>query len=52
MASSEALSHAYLEAHPADAARVLERLAPASAAALLQSYFEGDASAPNLVAAR
>ncbi|MBK6972498.1 MAG: magnesium transporter [Sterolibacteriaceae bacterium] len=37
MASSEALSYAYLEAHPADAARVLERLAPASAAALLQS---------------
>lgn len=37
MASSEELSYAFLEAHPADAARVLERLAPASAAALLQS---------------
>lgn len=29
------LSYAYLEGHPADAARVLERLAPAAAAALL-----------------
>lgn len=37
MASSEKLTHAFLEAHPADAARVLERLAPAPAAALLQS---------------
>ena len=37
MASSEELSYAYLEAHPADAARVLERLAPDSAAALLQT---------------
>ncbi len=37
MASSEALTYAFLEAHPADAAHVLERLAPASAAALLQS---------------
>lgn len=37
MASSEELSYAFLEAHPVDAARVLERLAPASAAALLQS---------------
>jgi len=37
MASSEDLTYAFLEAHPADAARVLERLAPASAAALLQS---------------
>lgn len=35
MASSEDLSYAFLEAHPADAARVLERLAPAAAAALL-----------------
>lgn len=37
MASSEDLSYAFLEAHPTDAARVLERLTPASAAALLQS---------------
>ena len=37
MASSEDLSYAYLEAHPADAARVIERLAPDSAAALLRS---------------
>lgn len=37
MASSEGLTYAFLEAHPADAAHVLERLAPASAAALLQS---------------
>jgi Mg/Co/Ni transporter MgtE len=37
MASSEELSYAFLEAHPVDAARVLERLAPESAAALLQS---------------
>lgn len=37
MASSEELTYAFLETHPADAARVLERLAPASAAALLQS---------------
>lgn len=37
MADSEKLTHAFLEAHPADAARVLERLAPAAAAALFQS---------------
>lgn len=37
MASGEALSYAFLETHPADAARVLERLAPAAAAALLKS---------------
>lgn len=37
MASSEELSYAFLEAHPTDAARVLERLTPESAAALLQS---------------
>lgn len=37
MSSKEELSYAFLEAHPADAARVLERLAPAPAAALLQS---------------
>lgn len=35
MDSSEALSHAFLEMHPVDAARVLERLSPAAAAALL-----------------
>jgi len=37
MASDEELTYAFLEAHPLDAARVIERLAPASAAALLQS---------------
>ena len=37
MASSEDLTYTFLDAHPADAARVLERLAPDSAAALLQS---------------
>lgn len=37
MASSEELSHAFLEAHPVDAARVLERLAATEAGALLQS---------------
>ena len=37
MASSEALTYAFLESHPADAARVLERLAPDSASALLQA---------------
>ena len=37
MASSEELSYAFLEAHPADAARVLERLAATEAGALLQS---------------
>jgi len=37
MSSREALSYAFIESHPADAARVLERLAPASAAALLLS---------------
>ncbi len=37
MASNEELSYAFLESHPADAARVLERLAPAEAGALLQS---------------
>lgn len=36
MAGNEALSFAFLEAHPADAARVLERLAPPNVAALLQ----------------
>ncbi len=37
MASTEALSYAFLEAHPADAARVLERLAATEAGALLKS---------------
>lgn len=37
MASSVALSYTFLDTHPADAARVLEHLAPAEAAALLQS---------------
>jgi Mg/Co/Ni transporter MgtE len=37
MASSEELSYAFLETHPADAARVLERLASTEAAALLQA---------------
>jgi magnesium transporter len=37
MASSEELSYAFLEAHPSDAARVLERLAATEAGALLQS---------------
>jgi magnesium transporter len=37
MASSEELSYAFLEAHPTDAARVLERLAATEAGALLQS---------------
>lgn len=37
MASAEELSHTYLETHPADAARVLERLPAGSAAALLAS---------------
>lgn len=37
MASSEELTYAFMEAHPADSARVIERLAPASAAALLRS---------------
>jgi magnesium transporter len=37
MASSEHLTYAFLEAHPVDAARVLERLDPATSAALLQS---------------
>ncbi len=36
MSDPEAISHAYLEAHPADAARVLERVAPHSVAAMLQ----------------
>ncbi len=44
MSSNEELSYAFLEAHPADAARVLERLAPGAAAALL-------AGAPMRVAA-
>ena len=35
MAVSEALSFAFLETHPADAARVLERIAPQNVAALL-----------------
>jgi len=37
MASSEELTYAFMEAHPADSARVIERLAPATAAALLRS---------------
>ncbi len=37
MTSSEELSYAFLEAHPADAARVLERLSATEAGALLQS---------------
>ncbi|HQU16937.1 MAG: hypothetical protein B7Z66_06480 [Chromatiales bacterium 21-64-14] len=37
MARAEQLSLAFVEAHPADAARVLERLAPESAAALLEA---------------
>lgn len=37
MASSEELSYAFMEAHPADAARVLERLTAGEAGALLQS---------------
>lgn len=37
MSSSKALSYAFLEAHPIDAARVLERLVPTSASALLQT---------------
>lgn len=37
MASNEQLSYAFLETHPADAARVLERLAATEAGALLQS---------------
>ncbi|MFH1602861.1 MAG: hypothetical protein ABIH03_03025, partial [Pseudomonadota bacterium] len=37
MPSSEDLTYAFLEAHPAEAARVIERRAPASAAALLQT---------------
>jgi len=37
MDSREELSYAFLETHPVDAARVLERLPPASAAALLQA---------------
>jgi Mg/Co/Ni transporter MgtE len=36
MASNEELSYAFLDAHPADAARVLERLAVTEAGALLQ----------------
>jgi magnesium transporter len=35
MAGDETLSFAFLEAHPADAARVLERIAPQNVAALL-----------------
>ncbi len=35
MASTEDLSFAFLESHPADAARVLERIAPKNVAALL-----------------
>ncbi|HSN41907.1 MAG TPA: CBS domain-containing protein [Burkholderiales bacterium] len=35
MASTEELSFAFLEAHPADAARVLERIAPQNVAALI-----------------
>lgn len=37
MASNVELTYAFLESHPTDAARVLERLDPVSAAALLQS---------------
>lgn len=37
MTSSDQLTFAFLESHPSDAARVLERLAPAPAAALLRS---------------
>jgi magnesium transporter len=37
MDSREELSYAFLETHPVDAARVLERLPPAAAAALLQA---------------
>jgi len=37
MSSSEELSYTFLETHPADAARVLERLPPAEAAALLRT---------------
>lgn len=37
MASSEELTYAFMEAHPADSARVIERLAPTSAAALLRA---------------
>ena len=36
MASTDDLSFAYLEAHPIDAARVLERIAPQNVAALLE----------------
>jgi magnesium transporter len=35
MSSTDELSHAYLDAHPAEAARVLERLAPQDCAAFL-----------------
>jgi magnesium transporter len=35
MPSTDALSHAYLDAHPAEAARVLERLAPQDSAEFL-----------------
>ncbi len=37
MISGEALGYAFLEAHPQDAAHVLERLAPAAAAELLRT---------------
>jgi Mg/Co/Ni transporter MgtE len=37
MPDNEKLTHAFLENHPADAARVLEKLPPESAAALLQT---------------
>lgn len=36
MADPDVLTHAFLVAHPSDAARVLERLAPAEAAALFE----------------
>ncbi len=36
MADAEILTHAYLDAHPADAARVLEQLSAGEAAALLE----------------
>ena len=43
MARSEVLSFAFLESHPAEAARVLERLAPQNVPALLS---DGDESIP------
>ena len=37
MASTEELSYAYLDSHPNEAARVLERLAPQDCAAFLSA---------------